>query len=109
MNKNIKVMLLALFFVSCAFQTQQDKMNEIMKSWEGHHKSDLIQKWGPAHNISEDGKGGQVYSYYYSANNTATTSEVFGVLLTRNNSYIAERHFYVNESGYIYYWRWKGL
>ena len=32
-----------------------------MQSWVGHHKSSLIQSWGPPSNITTDGKGKYIY------------------------------------------------
>ena len=58
MLKTILVTLLLLTSVSCA-----GRINKMMASWEGHHYSKLIQKWGPPQDISEDGKGGKVLVY----------------------------------------------
>ena len=110
MKKNFLIILTLSLFVSCGSLNPSNKITELMKSWEGHHKSELIQKWGPPTNTSSDGKDGEILSYYYSRNNTTTTTynQYTNSLNTRNNSYTSERHFYVNKSGVIYYWRWKG-
>lgn len=98
--------VLALLAVGCVSKT--------MKSWEGHHISEVIQAWGPPSNVTTDGKGGKVYSWYSHRNlpsstqgRTETSGDFHGT--TSDNSYDAGRHFFVNDRGYIYAWRWKGL
>jgi hypothetical protein len=50
-----------------------------MKSWLGHHKSDLVMAWGPPHAVLEDGRGGRILVYtenrmYVSPGHATTTS-----------------------------------
>ena len=81
-----------------------------MQSWVGQHKSKLIASWGPPQNISSDGLGGQVYTYYLNRNGTMNTTynSYTNILVTTNNSYTATRNFYVGKNGVIYRWRWTG-
>ena len=103
------IFLSSLLF-SCGVLNPGNNITEAMKSWVGHHKSKLIQEWGPPNNISTDGKGGEVYTYYYNRNKNSTTTynQYTKSYNTSNNSYTAERHFYINKDGKIYSWRWKG-
>ena len=55
MKKVIALSLLALIVLS-GCETLRTKM----KSWVGHHQSELIADWGPPNNITTDGKGGTV-------------------------------------------------
>ena len=107
--KKIVFVLIVSLFVSCSSQ-----ISTAMQSWVGHHKSSLIQSWGPPSNITTDGKGGEVYIYYYNRNlpsNSKTTYNSFTGTYnttTTNNSYTAQRMFFINSSGKIYSWKWKG-
>ena len=111
-NKTFQKSIIAIttsFLVSCGtYVPLSDQITNVMKTWVGHHKSELIQKWGPASKITSDGKGGEVYTYYYARNKKSTSYVVYGTLVTNDNSYSAERHFYINDKGIIYHWRWKG-
>ena len=80
---------LALLIGSCATPRQK------MEAWVGKHKSDLILKMGPPYHISEDGKGGQVFTY------TSYRSLNIGDPTAWN----VVKMFYSNAEGNIYYWR----
>jgi hypothetical protein len=67
----------------------QARNNELMQSWMGCQESQLIAAWGPPPNVRDDGKGGHVLVY--------------------GNFNGAYRMFYVDSSGVIYSWRWRGL
>ena len=98
------------------------RINEVMKSWEGHHISDLIASWGPPQQIMDDGRGNKIYIYSstrtivspgYSTTNVygsygyATGTSVY--YPPTSSSYNAFRMFWVNEGGYIFKWSWRGL
>ena len=56
MKKNFLVIFTLSLFVSCGSLNP----SKVMTSWEGHHKSELIQDWGPPNNISSDDKDGEI-------------------------------------------------
>lgn len=39
------------------------RVNEVMKSWVGHHYSDLIAAWGPPAQVLDDGSGGKIMTW----------------------------------------------
>ena len=74
---------------------------EVMKSWVGESKQNLIISWGPPEQIIEDGEGGEILAYsrqvnapvsYYANNSYQTTS------ITEFEYQI----FWVNSEGKIY-------
>lgn len=98
-------------FSGCA-----SKINETMQSWVGHHQADLIASWGPPNQRASDGKGGEILIYISQVDMGQTpgraTTDYFGnVTYTAptQNSYQRTRMFYIDQDGYIYHWRWKGL
>ena len=108
MKKLLYLLLIPFFIFSCG--SLNDKVSDVMKSWVGNHKSKLIQSWGPPTKISTDGKGGEVYTYLYDRKGSTITSynQYTNQLYSNNYSYTAERNFYIDSSGKIYSWRWKG-
>ncbi len=77
--------LLLLFFASCTSE------REIMDSWLGHEKKEVILKWGPPQRTTSDGNSGEVlvYSNQYAYN---------------YQPYWKHTMFYINPSGKVYYW-----
>ena len=87
MKSRLVVLLLVVVMTSgCALRSRQ------MRQWEGAHISAVIQGWGPYDRTSPDGQGGLIYTFY-----------------EPRNGRDAERHFYVNEEGIVYSWRWEGI
>jgi hypothetical protein len=96
---SILVVLIALFtLMACA--TGPSK-KEIHESWLGAHKSQLIKSWGPPNRYASDGKGGEILIYEKSRTTGAIIS---GTYFETTNVKFSE--FYVNENGYIYYYRY---
>lgn len=102
--------VILLFLQGCA------SPSKVMKSWMGHHISELYQSWGPPTATTTDGRGGTIVSYYYDRYlgqipGRAVSNPDGSVSYTapRAMTYTAQRHFYVNADGFIYSWRWKGL
>ena len=106
------------------------KMNTIMSSWEGSHESDLIAAWGPPQQVMGDGSDGKVFIYTqqvsYTTPGTSTTTanataysygntaNAYGTSYTTYNpsqTYTRQRQriFFINSSGRIYRWSWRGL
>jgi hypothetical protein len=102
------------------------RVNEVMKSWVGHHYSDLIAAWGPPAQVLDDGSGGKIMTWASTRSFTSpgyattnTTANVYGSYGTANSvttytppqttSYTASRTFWVNTDGIIYRWAWQGM
>ncbi len=117
MKKASCVIFLCVIF--CAGCMTEQKMNEIMKSWEGSHIDDLIAQWGPPKQVLDDGRGGKIMtwieSHSYTSPGTATTTD-YGFETSYTNytpgqtiSWGNSRTFWVDKNGIIYKWAWKGL
>ena len=39
------------------------RINNVMRSWEGAHYSQLIMSWGPPQGVYDDGQGGRILIY----------------------------------------------
>lgn len=105
-----------LIFISIFILSSCSGPSEVMKSWVGHHISDLYLSWGPPSSTMSDGQGGTIISYYYNRNfgqipGTARKNYDGSISYTAptNVTYQASRHFYANSQGIIYSWRWQGL
>jgi hypothetical protein len=77
-----------------------EKNKATMDSWLGHHKSELIQSWGPPSRYEDDGKGGQILIY--------ERKQIRGTVVY--NTYYEKTSypynmFYADSEGKIYYWR----
>ena len=107
--RKIIIIFLCLSILGCA------SINKTMRSWVGHHKSELILKWGPPSRTADDGKGGEILIYEYQRNlgqEPGTVRSSGGQIVytePTQRTYIATRMFWVDEKGIIYSWRWKGL
>ena len=123
--KKLSILVVAtLILVGCSLIERQ------MESWMGHHQSELIASWGPPQQVMDDGQGGKIF--IYSATQTYTTpgratTNVTGTAYGAGNyaygnatgyttytppqtsSYTAYRMFWINSSGYVYRWAWRGL
>ena len=105
-------------------------LNETMESWVGHHRSDLIASWGPPQQVMDDGQGGEIFVYTtarsFTTPGTSTTTvagSAYGYGNTtygtatgqtiynppQTTSYNAHRMFWIDQSGRIYRWSWKGM
>ena len=105
-------------------------IDKTMESWLGHHQTELIGSWGPPQQVFDDGSGGRVfvystsrsftspgsstttvnsstYSYGNTTYGTATGYTTYNPSVT--TSYNATRTFFINRSGRIYRYAWKGL
>lgn len=78
-------LLLLIFFLSCTSE------KEIMGSWMGAQKKDLILSWGPPTRTTSDGNGGEVLVY---SNQFAYNYQ----------SYWKHTMFYVNSYNKVYHW-----
>ena len=113
-----------------AFSGCASRINQVMKSWEGQHRNDLIASWGPPQQIMSDGQGGEIFVYtqvkQWTTPGQATTdttasaniygNQIYGSGTSRTTynppktyGYQAQRVFWIDKDGYIYRWSWKGL
>jgi hypothetical protein len=121
MMKWAGVLLLSFVVAGCA-----GRINDAMRSWVGHHYSDVIASWGPPAQVLDDGAGGKIMTWAATRSftspgyaTTSTTANVYGNFGTANSfttytppqttSYNATRTFWVNSDGIIYRWSWRGL
>jgi hypothetical protein len=119
------VLLLAAFsFSGCAH------INGVMRSWEGQHYAQLIERWGPPQQVFDDGADGRILVYTTDRawvvpgtarttttfNATAYDNLIWGTATSRTvytpaqlQGYTAYRMFWIDRSGHIYRWAWQGL
>jgi hypothetical protein len=123
--KRILITLLLVMLTGCAA-----RINKTMASWQGSHYSNVIARWGPPDQVFADGSGGRVLvwtrtrSYTTPASSTTQTTgtatiagdTVYGSATShtvynpaQTYSWKAYRMFWVNQSGVIYRWAWRGL
>ena len=119
------ILILILTLSACA-----SRINKIMKSWEGHHASELIGSCGPPNQVMDDGYGGKILIYtqtrtfvspghsstYATGSAYSSGNYIYGTATghttytpATSHSYNAYRMFYINSNGYIYRWAWRGL
>ncbi len=115
------LILASVLLSSCAGQISKN-----LASWEGHNFNELIASWGPPNEVFADGRGGQVFVYTrtrawtqpgtststatattYGNTTYATVQTVYQPAYVQG--YTAYRMFWVDGSGTIYSWAWRGL
>ena len=111
--------VISLCLVFCAGCMTEQKMNEIMKSWEGSNIDDVIASWGPPSQVIDDSRGGKIMTWtefrsYTSPGTATTTNYGFGTSYTnytpgQTATWTNSRTFWVDGNGIIYKWAWKGL
>ena len=94
-------LFIGFLFTACATTTQIPEDNKkIMDSWLGHHKSNLIQSWGPPGRYESDGKGGEILIY---ESKETRGLNVYGTY--HEKTFYPYKMFYADQNGKIYYWR----
>ncbi|WP_443937921.1 hypothetical protein [Pedobacter sp. MW01-1-1] len=101
-TRSILLALTIMLFYSCSsiYQSQGNSSIELIeetkndiaksaKSFEGQHKSILLQSWGAPKSKTDDGLGGEIYYYSKSVNLSAGTMAVY-------------INMYINKEGKIY-------
>lgn len=94
--KKIIFFIITLIVINCT-STQQ-----VMDSWIGSQKADIIRSWGPPQGgIVSDGNGGEILLY----NNERTVfTPVYNTVVQKNiNNY---KQVYCDADGKIYLIRW---
>jgi len=112
----LKWVLLILALMLTALTTGcVNRINQVMDSWVGHHKSELIRSWGPPTEVASDGAGGEILIYKFHRDLGQTEGKIrtdsggtTRYTAPEKRGYYATRMFYVNKQGYIYHWRWQG-
>lgn len=127
----MRMRLAVVLVVACALSSGcASRISKAMESWVGSHVSDLVASWGPPQRVFDDGRGGQVFVYVRSrrfvtpgeATTTMTgTAQTYGATTygsaqartvytpAQVHGYDATRTFWIDASGRIYRWQWKGL
>lgn len=109
MKKTI-LMIAVIGVVLIGCQTTQ----QVMNSWIGHTKHELILSWGPPTSVMDDGNGGEILIYDKRINMGSTTNGSASVNSngnidyserTRDGSFTSRRMMYVDKEGKIYYWK----
>jgi hypothetical protein len=83
---------------------------EVMNSWVGSTKQNLIMSWGPPLRTTDDGAGGEILVYakqVYIPSRTSTFHDGYGGTSTTTSqpiNYWDYKMFWVNTEGKIYHW-----
>ena len=99
------------------------RINRNMASWQGQHYHALIASWGPPQQVLGDGSGGRIliWTRYRETLRAQTTGTleltqvdrmIWGTVTTNTRpayGYSAYRMYWVNASGIVYRWAWRGL
>ncbi len=104
------VLVCAMIFAGCT--SWQASTKPQMDSWLKHHKSELIQSWGPPTATADDGNGGQILIFDFSRSGGQIPGTIqdgiFGgvTYTTPQRIQVNEIYmFYVDSDGVIYHWR----
>lgn len=94
-------LVVSLLIGACTTTKQlQEETRRVMDSWMGHHKSELIQSWGPPDRYESDGKGGEILIYESQQTRGAV---IYGTYYERTT--YPYKMFYADSNGKLYYWR----
>lgn len=119
--KKLMPLIALLLLVGCPAQ-----VSKTLASWEGHNVNELLASWGPPSQAFSDGRGGQVFVYAHTRSwiqpGSATTNVsastygnyTYGQATTIYRpayvqGYTAYRMFWIDDTGTIYSWAWRGL
>jgi hypothetical protein len=78
---------------------KKETREELLNSWIGRSKNELLKKWGMASRTSDDGKGGQILAY---EGRRTTGGFIFGNYI--ENTYTDFTEIFVDSNNIIYYW-----
>jgi hypothetical protein len=90
--------------------------SDMMQSWVGHHRSELIASLGPPQATAPDGQGGTVLVYQSYVNLGFREGQVipkggrggYSYTPPQQGGYTRLRMFCVDSNDTIYSWRWQG-
>jgi hypothetical protein len=83
--KTLILILIPFLLASCT------TTREVMDSWVGHSKHELLMSNGSPNQISGDGNGGEILTYVYQSSFYGNVKNVY-------------KHFYCDSNGKIYHW-----
>ena len=124
MFRRLTFVVFVFLLIGFAFTTTgcAARINRVMSSWQGHHFSNLIARWGPPQQVFDDGYGGRILIWTaqrsYTTSGTSTTYGTdYGYIWTARTTYnpaetygwTAHRMFWINKDGFVYRWAWRGL
>lgn len=100
MKKSILILVVVGLLTACTSQ------KEIMNSWMGSTKQNLIMSWGPPARTADDGAGGEILVYAKQVYIPPSTFyDGYGGSSTRPaQTYWDYKMFWVNTEGKIYHW-----
>jgi hypothetical protein len=125
----VAILAAAVLLAGCA-----PSISEVMESWLGHHRNELLASWGPPTQVLSDGAAGEIWVYRYSStyvlpgtSTTTTTANARGTTYW-NSTYVTgsatsttistparvatterTRTFWINARGVIYRYHWQGV
>lgn len=101
-------------------------IDDVMKSYLGAHRNDLIANWGAPQSVMSDGSGGEIWVYTegrqwtspgFAQTNTYGNAYAYGNVYANSyttysapqtSTWTVSRTFFINSSGIIYRYAWRG-
>jgi hypothetical protein len=99
--------LMVLFLVGLLCCGLACSVHGYMSSWDGKHKSQLIEQWGAPTDSGSDGNGGELYVYRFKRQCYVPSTDRLKCYPGQRFSFNQYRLFKIDMEGYIYGWKWK--
>ena len=110
--RHIAAGLVSVLLLTGCWATAGRGISKEMASWKGHHKSEVIAKWGQPTAVADDGKGGEILTYEYDRTGSkvkpdhrAELGMMFSGTEVEQTGYLEARTLWVDSRGYIYRWK----
>lgn len=98
--------MVMVFITGCTGPTKLN--NTEMESWIGADKSELLKYWGSPNEIYAEGENGEEI-YVYTKETSVTVQGLSHDITSGKARYNATRKFWIDASGKIVDWEWRGL
>ena len=91
--------VMSFFVIGC-----EPSHQEVLNTWVGHHRDDLMRKWGPPTQETRLSNGGSIHSYRRGGGQAfdPVGNMVMGVPIS------CQRDMETNSAGIIVSWRYEG-
>jgi len=103
----IVVAIIIIILVSKGFKKDSNTEN-VLNSWINHNKNELLEKWGPPTTYLPMDNGGQIWSYHSQGQTSGSAYTFYPYTLIKPpKQWTSKTHFYINNEGIIYSWRYE--
>jgi len=104
------IFFLSIILVQSCSSTKRLSLKEIMDSWLGHSKVELIESWGPPTSTYNIGNGNEVLTYLqeWQINGRTYYDQYNRQQYKAPQTRYCKKMMYVNKYGKIYMWKTEG-